>query len=435
MITIIQSEDHWAIWKKWLFRFLAAYIFWYIFPFPLTNFPFLSFLNEGINTAWNTISLWFGDTIFHLEKEVSTRMNGSGDKTIDYLSNFSVLIVALVTGFLWSILDRKRANYNTLLYWLEVLVRFYLAATLMGYGFAKIFKTQFPFPSLNRLIQPYGDSSPMGLAWTFMGYSPLFNYFTGFGEALAGFLLCWRKTKLLGAFIGISVMSTIVAMNYGYDIPVKLFSSNLLFMLCLLLIPDYKRIVNFLFLNKTAAPALYSNYLKNNNLRYAGLFIKYGFIAYVLYSNVNRGMEGVKKWGDQREKPPLYGLYTAKTVVIDSDTIPPLITDDNRWHQLAIDFPGSASIKMTSGKTRWCTFKPDTTARTIEFEIYNRLDTATTLNYQLLSNDQLLLEGILSSGNGTNLDTISVILQKEDLNQFLLVKRGFNWVNEYPFNR
>lgn len=429
------SENQWSSPQKWLFRFIAAYLFWYIFPFPITRFSWLSGLSQSINDVWNAISVWLGNEVLQLEQTISTKMNGSGDKTIDYLINLSVLLFALITSLIWSVLDRKRLNYDSQLYWLQVFVRYYLAATLIGYGGAKIFKTQFPFPSLNRLIQPFGEASPMGLAWTYMGYSTSFNYFTGFGEAIAGFLLFFRRTKLLGIFIGISVMSTIVAMNFSYDIPVKLFSSNLLLMLMLLLIPEGKRILNFLFLNKTAEPAIQIVPLQNTRLRYAGLIAKYGFIAFILYSNISGGLERVEKWGNKRAKPPLYGLYTAEQVIIDKDTIPPLITDDNRWHKITVDYPDRATIKTMSGQTLWCDFKPDTTNQTIEFEIYSRMDTSTTLHYTILPNDQLKLEGVLSSGNSAFVDTISILLQKEDLSQFLLVNRGFHWVNEYPFNK
>ena len=429
------SENQWSSPQKWGFRFIAAYLFWYIFPFPITSFSWLNDLTQPINDAWNAISVWLGKEVLQLKQTISTKRNGSGDKTVDYLTNLSILLVALITSIIWSIMDRKRPNYDSFLYWLQVLVRFYLAATLIGYGGAKIFKTQFPFPSLNRLIQPFGEASPMGLAWTYMGYSTSFNYFTGFGEAIAGFLLFFRQTKLLGTFIGISVMSTIVAMNFSYDIPVKLFSSNLLLMLVLLLIPEGKRILNFLFLNKTVEPLAPITPIKNERIQYARLVAKYGFIAFILYSNISSGLERVEKWGAKRVKPPLYGLYTAEQVIIDQDTIPPLLTENNRWHKVTIDYPDRATIKIMNGRTLWCDFKPDTTNQTIEFEIYSRMDTSTTLHYTILPNDQLRLEGILSSGNGTFADTVNILLQKEDLNQFLLVNRGFNWVNEYPFNR
>ncbi len=435
-MTIINlAKNQWSNSQKWLFRFITAYIFWYVFPFPLTHIPLLGNLLQPINEVWNTISLWLGDDLLKLEKTISTKMNGSGDKTIDYLNNLSVVLLSVLTTFIWSIIDKKRANYDRLLYWVEVLVRYYLAATLIGYGGAKIFKTQFPFPSLNRLIQPFGEASPMGLAWTFMGYSTPFNYFTGFGEAIAGFLLFFRRTKILGAFIGISVMSTIVVMNFGYDIPVKLFSSNLLLMLILLLIPERKRLVNFLLLNKATVPIPPITPIANQQLRYLGLAAKYGFIGLILYNSISGGLERVEQWGDKRIKPPLYGLYTANQVIINKDTIPPLITNASRWHKMTVDYPNRATIKTMTGQTLWCDFKPDTTNQTIEFEIYNQMDTAILLNYSLLSNNQLKLEGVLSRGNYAFKDTINVLLQKEDLSQFLLVERGFHWINEYPFNR
>jgi hypothetical protein len=40
----------------------------------------------------------------------------------------------------------------------------------------------------DRLLKPYGESSPMGLLWTFMGYSTGYNLFTGGAEALGGLL-------------------------------------------------------------------------------------------------------------------------------------------------------------------------------------------------------------------------------------------------------
>lgn len=429
------TKNQWTNPQKWLFRFIAAYSFWYIIPFPLSSIPIVNAINEPFGELWNMVSIWIGNNLLQIEETISTKMNGSGDKIIDYLNNLTVLLLGLITTLIWSIIDRKRTNYDNLLYWVEVLVRYYLAATLIGYGGAKIFKTQFPFPSLNRLIQPFGEASPMGLAWTYMGYSTTFNYFTGFGEAIAGFLLFFRRTKLLGVFIGIPVMFTIFMMNMSYDIPVKIYSANLLLMLCGLLIPETKRLTNFFLLNKKVEPAIRSIPNLKGSMKTIGLFLKYSFIGYLLYSNISSGLENEKKWGDNREKPPLYGLYTATEVIINNDTIPPLVTDGNRWHKMTIDYPGRATIRTMDGKTLWSSFKPDTTNQTIEFEIYSRFDTATTLNYTLLPNDQLKLEGIIISGNDTYSDTINVLLQKEDLNQFLLVKRGFNWINEYPFNR
>ena len=51
------------------------------------------------------------------------------------------------------------------------------------------------------------------------------------------------------------------------------------------------------------------------------------------------------------------------------------------------------------------------------------------LNLSWPNDSTMLLEGIYQK------DTLKVTLQHYDRNKFLLVNRGFNWINEYPYNR
>ena len=51
------------------------------------------------------------------------------------------------------------------------------------------------------------------------------------------------------------------------------------------------------------------------------------------------------------------------------------------------------------------------------------------LGYAQPDGDHLVLEGKLMD------DVLSVRLRKIDTTKFLLVKRGFHWINEVPFNR
>lgn len=427
------TENQWSSPQKWLFRFIAAYLFWYIFPFPVGQIPFVGEVTKFYTELWNLISIWVGQHILGFSDSINSQSTGSGDKMFNFASNFTVILLAITTAIIWSITDRNRVNYNTLLYWTEVLVRYYLAATLIGYGGAKIFKTQFPFPSLNRLMQPFGEASPMGLAWTYMGYSTTFNYFTGFGEAIAGFFLFFRQTKLIGVFIGIPVMLTILMMNISYDIPVKIFSGNLLFMLICLLIPDIKRILNFFLLNKKVDPSINIVPDFKQSIRKLGLIAKYSFIGYLLYSNISSGLERQKKWGDKRVKPPLYGIYTAEAVIINNDTIAPLITNKKRWHYLIIDREKIANIKFMNGKTIYADFITDTLSNTIDLKLRNgTMEIPSRLSYQETAPNQLKIEGVLVS---QAVDTIIVHLKKKNLDDFLLINRKFHWINEYPFNR
>ena len=53
-------------------------------------------------------------------------------------------VVAVLGAIIWSVLDRRRTNYQTLYYWLTAIVRYYLAFTLFLFALEKFFKMQFP---------------------------------------------------------------------------------------------------------------------------------------------------------------------------------------------------------------------------------------------------------------------------------------------------
>src|SRR5262249_30445006 len=158
--------------------------------------------------------------------------------TWNYLQVLSFFVLAAAVALLWSLVAWRRTNYPRLHDWLRVYVRFYVAYEMVLYGSIKVIKSQFPDPPLDRMLQPFRDASPMGLLWTFMGASDAYNVFTGAGEMLGGLLLTTRRTTLLGALVCIGVVGHIVALNFCYDVPVKLFSAHLLLMSVFLTLPD-----------------------------------------------------------------------------------------------------------------------------------------------------------------------------------------------------
>ncbi len=254
METALIAVNHWSFIKKLLFRFFVSYFFIYIFPFPIGYIPHTDILSTWYSKIWDALVPWAGKYILHISYPITVQPNGSGDTTYNYVQLFLCAVFAVIATIIWSVADRKRKNYDLLLYWVMVYLRYYLAFTMLNYGFYKIIKTQFSFPYYH-LTETYGESSPMGLLWSFMGYSKAFNLFTGLAEAISGFLLLFRKTTTFGALMSMTVLSNIVAMNFCFDVPVKLFSANLLLMAVFIVSPDIKRLINFFFRNK-AVPAL-----------------------------------------------------------------------------------------------------------------------------------------------------------------------------------
>ncbi len=131
------------------------------------------FADRQGETAFEKLVLRVGTSLLHLQHDftldyLNTRA-GSKDTTYVYVQVLCCFVIATVATVVWSLLDRKRANYEWLHNWFRVYLRLLVATTMLVYGAVKIFPWQFPPLSLSKLLETYGDSSPMGLLWTFMG--------------------------------------------------------------------------------------------------------------------------------------------------------------------------------------------------------------------------------------------------------------------------
>ncbi|HVX49049.1 MAG TPA: hypothetical protein VHB48_02795 [Chitinophagaceae bacterium] len=157
--------------------------------------------------------------------------------------------------------------------------------------------------------------------------------------------------------------------------------------------------------------------------------LKYIVIAFVLYSNLSGAISGMKLYGEAAPKPPLYGIYNVKTFVRNNDTIAPLLTDSTRWRNLIVNWPNYSTVKMTNDKMAYYAFKPDTTTKQIIMFSYADTTKKSHFDYTFISNDSLVLKGKWFD------DSVLITMKKYDINKFLLVNRGFHFINEYPLNR
>src|SRR5690606_15743476 len=158
---------------------------------------------------------------------------------------------------------------------------------------------------LMQLIQPLGDKSPMGLAWTYVGFSPAFSMFAGLAEAAGGMLLFFRRTTLLGALLVAVVMVNVMVMNFTFDIPVKLYSTLLVLMADFLVVPDARRLVQVVLWNEAAQPRQPFAFKLSRRWQVTAVVVKTIFIGGMLASNVYSSWKAVRTYGDQRPKSPL----------------------------------------------------------------------------------------------------------------------------------
>lgn len=428
MPTLTEPAAPWSKPTLFAFRFCFLYFATYIFFTPNNELPIINTLYEGINNLLHQIIPWFAQHFLAYRKPITIFTNGSGDTTYDYMLWFFGIILTFAGTIIWTLLDNKRKDYQALCYWLRVLLRYYLFYTMINYGFFKVIKVQFRFPSLYRLVEPYGNSSPMGLAWTYMGYSTSYNYFTGFAELLGGFLLLSRKTTTIGALVCLGVMTNVFMINIGYDVPVKLLSFNTILMCLFLMGKDLVRLTNFFILNKTAASSDLSFPHFNKKWRYSLLAIKILFAISLVWLTVGDAWDYYRQFGDNSPKPPLYGIYYPETFTRNNAPVPPLQTDTTRWNRLIIGAKDFADIRLMNDSTQSYHFIIDTLAKTAV--LYSISDTLNKNRFSYtVDQPYLTLIGKIKA------DSVFIKLKRFDEHQFRLVNRGFRWVNEHPYNR
>ena len=217
-----RSTQRWPLAQRVIFRFLCAYLVLYALPDSgrLSIFSFIPSVESLYTSCGTTLCPWVAIRFFHVTGQPATYFRtGSGDTTLAYIQNLLFVVSALVIALAWSVLDRKRPNYATLHAWLRLMVRYTVAFTLFSYGLGKVFPLQFRTPNLLRLLEPYGDFSPMGALWWFMGASTAYIIFSGVCEVLGGLLLVFRRTATLGALVSFAVLLNVMVLNYCYDVP------------------------------------------------------------------------------------------------------------------------------------------------------------------------------------------------------------------------
>ncbi len=422
------SISIWSPVRKILFRFIFLFFGLIIFPFPLNIIPGVNSLLEFYNKIWERIAQFVGANVLGVTESLKITFTGSGDKMMDWLQYFSFLMLAVIVTVIWSILDRKRPNYERLLHWFVLFLTFYLAYFMFVYGIIKLFYLQFRPPNLERLFQTFGQASPMRLLWTFMGASETYTKFAGFSETIAGAFLVFRRTRTLGALIAVGVMFNVFMMNMSYDVPVKAFSFQLMAMGLFLAGLDAERLYRFFFLNQPVAPAKDDHVFSNRRGRRIVLAVQVVLVGYMVISQVVSSISAQKQYGTKRPKSPLYGVYNVETFVKNGDTIPPLLTDIDRWKRLLIDYPQFVSVVKMNDHIQRYNSELDTAKQyftwTLGQDTVNRYE----MEYGLVD-DQLKIDGFLLG------DTLRIHLRRYPMDNFGLLNRGFHWVNEVPYNR
>jgi hypothetical protein len=431
--------------------FLLFYWICFTFPFPfdLLVLPF-QLVDEKDQPAWMKAAAesvgkaysWIydkegeactqvGDRILHVQ--VILQPTGSGDTMRAYVGCLCAAIIAAAAALFWMVIGfiahkwKPSWSGNAFLYGLvRVQVRFFLAEMLFGYGFAKVFPLQFSEPSSYRLNEQLGDMSPMGLLWTFMGFSTPYQMFTGAVEVVSGLLLTTRRTAFAGALLTMAAMGQVFVLNMCFDVPVKLYSFHYLVMALFLAAPELPRFTSAIVLGKAVAAIPFAPLLEKPWLDRTALVLRTVLVLLMLWGQIHVGYQRWNEWHGGPQ-PPALGRWDVVSMQIDNRE--PSKGDPKAW--VSLDFMNKSLLRL-SGPTPptvvyRIAWKPE--AKNVTFTKFSAPEWSASFAYEFPRPDALELRGSVDG------KAIVATLKRAPEKHYELMTRGFHWIQELPYNR
>ena len=277
------------------------------------------------------------------------------------------------------------------------------------------------------MLDAFGESSPRGLLWTFVGDSRAYAVFAGASEIIAGLLLCFPRTATLGALTAAGVLPNVALLNLCYDVQLKSFSLHLLLIALFLLVPDLRRLVDFFILNRPAALADNTSPLMSRREKNGALALKTLPIGYVLISSANCAREAVRRRGSNAPRSALYGIYQVDEFVRNGQVVPPLTTDRWRWDKVIIDVADGPStafvVRAMDGSIRHYRLEYDPAHANIVITNRDDANGKQQLAWERQGEDRAVMKGKFRD------DALIVKLSRID-RKLPLLTDGFRWISE-----
>ena len=337
-----------AAWKGYQrFSFRIAFIFFILMSAPTSA----SWYTDLAAIDWT--SLHYRD-IYDLARfssgfsYVGNTLFGS---TLNGYANWIItLFVAIGGAIVWSLLDRRRQEYNTLYYWILAIVRYRAGIGIIGFGFTKLFPVQMPYPSIGLLNTDFGDLTAQKIYWLSIGIVPWYQVFAGVVECVAGAMLFFRGTAAIGAALLIGALGSITYVNFAYDGGVHGYASYFVLLGSFVLAYYIPRLYNLLILEKFTVPVNHYPSFSKPWERYTRIALKTGtigiFIVLLFYLQwVNFAYDPYKQPSSKGVKQ-LRGYYNVAEFRVNNTPIPYSPQDSVRWQEVTFERWTSLSYKV-----------------------------------------------------------------------------------------
>jgi len=122
---------------------------------------------------------------------------------------------------------------------LKYLGLYYLSYTLILFAISKFFGAQFWTQNFVEYI-PLGELSNRQLAWAYFGRSYNYNLFIGIIEFIAGSLILFNRTRLIGLLLALGIYTNIVLIDFEFEINDAIQHATIEFIIVLIWLVPYR---------------------------------------------------------------------------------------------------------------------------------------------------------------------------------------------------
>jgi hypothetical protein len=430
-IRSAEPKAHWSLATRIAFRLCVVYFGLYALTTQMLagmlSVPGFRLPTLETTLPVRTLFVWIGTNVLGIASPMPHAITGSGDKLFNWVAAFSLLLIAAIATVIWSVVARNRESHPGVERWFRLFIRVALGTTFLTYGFAKIVPLQMPTLALQRLVQPFGDFSPMGVLWYSIGAAPAYEIITGAVEVLAGALLLFPRTAVTGAMVSLMAATQIFILNMTYDVPVKLFAFHLILISLFLLARNLPRLFDLFLRFRSSAIQAEPTLGGTSRARRIAVVAQGVFALYALGLGANNAAEGYKSYGGGAPRSPLFGIWDVQRTVIDGAERPLTLGDSTHIRRVLMQRPTGISLQRMNDTFRGYAAAIDTTAKTITITMPDT--TKSVFTYERPTNERLILDGTWN-GQGMRLE-----LAFRDPESFVQRSRGFHFISPVPFNR
>ncbi|MGB1243088.1 MAG: hypothetical protein ACPG49_11235 [Chitinophagales bacterium] len=416
------TQIQWSCSQKSGFRFAVCFALLFILSLPFPN-TFLPNSGTYLQPFFEGLTKWFGDKILQIQTPYTHQL--ISDSTGLYIHTLILLLIAAIFTIVWSIIDQKQLDYNKLAYWFRVFISYYLAFQLFKYGFNKIFKLQFYLPEPNILYSNVGSLGRDILYWSVMGASYSYTVFSGVLELIPAFLLLFRRTRLLGALIAFGVLINVVMINISFDISVKILSSFLLFLSLLIILPDLSKLYRFFLQKKIIQQQEWIPAYTSSKKIWAYRIAKFSVITLLLLDVLVPYFKANNFNDDLVQRPFLHGTYDVEIFAVNQDTIPPLLTESNRWKRFFVHREGYFIAENMQEEMQDFPLQINSNAQEMTLKEHSGNQLIFKYNYSP-TDSLLILKGFIQN------NSIHIEAQQVNWRELPLLQKKTNWtIDDY----